>query len=455
MLAGLVLAAPCLADEPWLLAEALATPVWLELTGETRVRFESLDGQFRAGGSGGDQQLALRTLVFAGLGQGSVRGGVELQDSRAYLVDSGSPLSQSMVNPLDVLQAWVLLELPFARRPETVSELRLGRMTLGIGSGRQVERFEFANVLTSFTGVHYRGVLGGGHELQAFYTAPVDRRPRDRDGLESNRHEWNREEWGRRFWGVHYRHAELLGTRLPRFWAELFVYGLDESDRRGVPTPNRNYLTPGFRLFRVPNAGSWDWEIETAWRFGSRRATADPGDVDGLDVRARMLFAAVGYAFDHPWRPRIAIEHYYASGDRNPDDGRFDQYEFLFGGRRTDLGQTGIHGPLVPANLRAPGLRLEARPSPRLDGRLVWKVASLAEACDAWVAAGVRDPAGRSGRFIGHTLDGRFRYWMIPNSLRVEAGASAILRGRFAKQAPNAAHAGNTRYGYVQLTAYF
>ncbi|MAR29136.1 MAG: hypothetical protein CMD51_06260, partial [Gammaproteobacteria bacterium] len=34
-------------------------PNWLKLDGETRARFETMDGQFRANGSGGDQLLAL------------------------------------------------------------------------------------------------------------------------------------------------------------------------------------------------------------------------------------------------------------------------------------------------------------------------------------------------------------------------------------------------------------
>ena len=77
-------------------------PDWLKLDGETRARFETLGGQFRANGSGGDQLLALRTLLRAQVQvpTSAVQDnhapafslGIELQDSRTYLGDDGTPL---------------------------------------------------------------------------------------------------------------------------------------------------------------------------------------------------------------------------------------------------------------------------------------------------------------------------------------------------------------------------
>ncbi|MBX3707784.1 MAG: alginate export family protein [Pseudomonadales bacterium] len=453
--AGLVAAATSARADAWLLGEALGLPDWLTVAGESRLRFETLDGQFRAGGRGGDQQLALRTLLYAEVARGSATFAFEVQDARAWRHDAGSPLTTGMVNPVDVLQAWARFRLPAQIDPALSTEVWLGRQTFSIGSGRQVERFEFANALSGFTGLRFRAVGAAGHELHGFYTTPVARRPDHRAELADNAAEADREAWGRRFWGLHYRHAEPLGTRLPRLWTEAFVYGLTESDRAGEPTLERRYVTPGIRVFRVPQAGAWDFELESAWRTGSRRASADPADREDLDVSAWMLFAGLGWTFDVAARVRLALEYSHTTGDRDPDDGNYDQYEYSFGGRRTDLGNTGIFGPLLPANLRAAGLRVEFRPDTRLDGRVIWKRAWLDEARDAWVGAGVRDPAGASGRSIGRLVDGRVRYWVVPGALRAEAGGGVLRGGRFPREAPNAAAAEDSRYGYLQVTVYF
>ena len=84
-----------------------------------------------------------------------------------------------------------------------------------------------------------------------------------------------------------------------------------------------------------------------------------------------------------------------------------------------------------------------------------WKAAWLAESRDAWVTARLQDPDGRSGDFIGHLVDGRVRYWALLNTLRLEAGGSALRKGRFARQAPGAPPDDDTWFGYLQATVYF
>lgn len=42
-----------------------ASKEWFSLHGEARIRYETVDGQFRAGGKGGDQAIAMRTLMLA------------------------------------------------------------------------------------------------------------------------------------------------------------------------------------------------------------------------------------------------------------------------------------------------------------------------------------------------------------------------------------------------------
>jgi len=268
------------------------------------------------------------------------------------------------------------------------------------------------------------------------HALPTARFPNDRPALDDNELSGDEEQWERRIFGLHYRRADAFTNLVPDVWAEVFLYGLEERDTEDFPTPDRSYLAPGFRLYRAPKAGQWDVDLEGAWRHGTRYASADPEDTQSLAVNASMLHAEVGYTFDVAWQPRFAFEYYWASGDDDPTDLNFDHHERLFGSRRSDLNNTSIHGPLTPANLNAPGFRIDVKPSDRWDGRFYYHAAHLASATDSWVIARRRDPTGQSGSFIGHVLDARARYWVAPDRLRLEVGASG-LRSPFNSQAWN------------------
>ncbi len=425
-------------------------PEYLSISGETRMRYETLDGQFRAGGTGSDQMLLFRTLVHTKLDTGPITFGLELQDSRTYLDDDGTPNSSSITNPLDILQLYAQFDTFGLLGSDSKTNVKIGRQTVSIGSKRQIERVSFANVIKAYTGVHALSKNDRGDELHFAYVVPIDRNPADRiNDLDDNSLSGDSEEWDRRIWAIHYRRANFIPSIAEDIWGEVFVYGLNEEDNSTTATPNRDYIGPGFRLYRKPKTKQWDMDVEGVWRTGSRRATSLPTDTTDLDVDAQMLFSAVGYTFNAPWQPRLALEYYYASGDEDPSDNKFDQYERLFGSRRTDLNNTSIHGPLTPANLSAPGARIQVKPNDRWDARLAYSAAFLASDTDAWVIAKQRDATGQSGDFIGHTLDGRARYWVIPDSLRFDMGASVFLKGDFAKNAPNASDEDETFFGYT------
>ncbi|MEQ8404852.1 MAG: alginate export family protein [Oceanicaulis sp.] len=437
---------------PLVLAAALAGQAAepaprFSLEGEARVRYETLEGQFRAGRGGGDQLLAFRSLLHGRADLGAVAVGVELQDSRTYLDDAGTPLSSSYVNALDILQAYAELDTPSPLQGASAS-LTLGRQTVSIGSKRQIERVSYANVIKAYTGAHYEA-SAEDRALHLIVVVPVDRRPGSRTGVDDNAVVADREQWSRLIWGAHYRH------RRGAVWLEGFVYGLHEEDSDTFETPDRRYVTPGVRAYRAPSLAAFDYDVEAALRFGSRRASSAAADTEDLDVAAAMLLAKLGYSFDTPWRLHLAAEYYYASGDEDPDDGRFDQYERLFGGRRTDLNNTSLHGPLTPANLSAPGLRLSGRPSPQSDFWVKLSAPSLASDTDSWVIARLRDPSGRSGAFLGYALDGRARWRPGPEGLEFEAGASALFMQGFAREVPGAPDADRTLFGYLQAAYTF
>jgi len=445
-----------LAQDAFRLQEAVNAPEWLTLKGETRIRYESLEGQFRSNRQGSDQLLLLRTLLHAEVDTGQIVLGAELQDSRTYLGDEGTPLSNSLANPLDFLQLYARVEeLPGLLGESSQSHLTLGRQTVSIGSKRQIERVSYANVIKGYTGGYLLSESQRGDELHTFLVVPIARFPNTRPQIDGNVLEADQEQWGRRIWGVHYRRSNILPDVVPDLWGELFVYGLEEDDTTEFQTPNRSHIAPGFRLYRKPSVGRWDIDLEAALRNGTRFETSNPADTQSLNVKASMLVGIIGYTFDAPWEPRLSLEYYFASGDDDPNDLNFDQHERLFGGRRTDLNNTSIHGPLTPANLSAPGFRIQVTPSDRWDGWFQYHAAHLAAKTDSWVIARLRDPSGQSGKFIGHELDARVRYWVVPNSLRLELGASGLIFGRFPKTVPNGPEGNGTLFGYTQLTFTF
>ena len=65
VLVGIMMASQAQAAEsaPWRLQEAAGLPDWISLSGTFRIRYEGLHNQFRAGKTGNDQIIALRTTL--------------------------------------------------------------------------------------------------------------------------------------------------------------------------------------------------------------------------------------------------------------------------------------------------------------------------------------------------------------------------------------------------------
>lgn len=409
-------------------AAAAQDAAGFSLEGSTRWRYEHLSGQFRAGGSGGDQGVYGRTFLEARYEGRGWAAGAELIDSRGYLNDAGSPLSTNLVNAHDLLQAYVELDAGAHTR------VRLGRLTLDSGSRRFIARNNFRNTRNAFTGVEAVSRLGESFTLQLMALAPVQRRPSERARLLDNEFELDREAETQRFYGAHLTRAGA-GAR-PSL--ETFLYVLDD----GGQGADRLLFTPGARVLRPRNAGGVDFDLEGALQFGSRGA---------LDVFGHTWHGHVGYTFEAALSPRIAVEIDHASGDDDAEDGAFNEYDRLFGLRREDFGETGIAGPFRRQNITSFGGRGEIREG-RFDARMNLKAHWLASPSGAWGGAGVIDASGESGQFIGVYMSGRTRYRLVPDRVELEAGGGYLARGRFAKTAPNRGEDENTVYLYTMIT---
>ena len=439
--------APAPARSPWRIADALRSPAWLHVGATQWIRYEHLHHPFRAGAVHDDHGLSLRTTLDVEVEIDSLEFGVEVVDARIHLTDAETPLDTTSSDPFDILQAYVGAELPDVFLPGAVGRVRAGRMTMDVGSRRFVARNRFRNTINAFTGVDLEWTTAASDHVRVFATVPVRRLPDEGPRLARNEVELDRENVGTIMWGAFYgSRAWHAGVRL-----EAYVLGLREQDRVSVATRNRRLLTPGFRMHRPAERGDVDVEVEAAGQLGRSRATTRAEDEADLDHLAVFAHLSLGYTGDAVWRPRIVLQYDYASGDADPEDGANGRFDPLFGARRFELGPTGLYGALARSNLNAPGARAEVRPHEMVDGFVAYRGVWLAQRRDAWTTSGLRDVSGSSGAFVGHQLEASIRWRPLVGNVTIDVGGATLVRGRFAKTAPNAGRGGDPAYVYGQV----
>lgn len=434
-------------EAPFRLQTALESPEWLRFGLTHRSRYEHLFGQPRVGAPGEDQGLALRTTARLEVGTGGVAVGVELIDSRMYFTDENTPLDTTLIDPLDVLRAYVAIEVPDVGLDGATLRARAGRLTIDVGSRRLVARNGFRNTINAFGGVDLEWTSPEADVVRVLALVPVQRLPTSRAALADHALELDREVAGAILFGAWVSPRALPGD----VRTEGYVLALHERDADPlVPTRDRRIVTPGVRVHRPPGRDRVDLELEVAGQLGVSRASTDPLDVTDLDHLALFAHVHAGYRFDLDWALRVEAAFDYATGDASPDDRAQGRFDSLFGGRRFDFGPTGLYGLLARGNLLSPGARIEVAPHPLFDAFVMYRLVWLAEARDAWPAAGLRDPSGASGDFVGHQLEARARF-RFAGSLNVEVGYAQIFRGPFAIHAPRANAGGDPIYLYAAV----
>ncbi len=425
-------------------------PDWLTFSIEHRTRYEVMDDVFRRGAHGNDQVLAFRTLVFAEARYRGFHLGGEFEDSRIALDSPGTPVSTSLVNPAELLQAYLAWEGRNLFGSGLDLAIKGGRQTLDFGSRRLIARNRFRNTINGFDGIDLQVQRRGAWQWRSFFVFPVARLPAGKAALRKGQTEFDEEHAGTFFTGTFFGF-----DRLPlQSHGELYAYYLHEEDSDRVASKNRKLWTPGFRWYRKPQAGQLDFELETALQTGSSRVSTS--SVNSLDHFAWFGHAALGYTFDLPWRPRLLAQYDYASGDDDPSDGKNRRFDTLFGARRFEFGPTSIWGAFARANLNTPGFRVQVKPGRGVSGFFAYRAFWLAEKRDAWTGAKLQDPTGRSGRFLGHQVEIRARWRAIPQRLLLEAGWAHLFKGKFARNAPSAPrNRGDADYFYTQTSLSF
>jgi hypothetical protein len=442
-----IIAVPAHAQTP---AKGDSDGVQFTVDATTRARFEAIAGQFRPNVPVDDMFVSFRTTVAAKVELGPVSVGGEIVDARGYGQRDGSSVRTGEVDALEPIQAYVAYAASNAFAKGATATVTAGRWSLDIGSSRLVGRTDFPNTVQSYLGGLFDWRSKGKDRIIVFWAKPFSTLPDDVAGIENNEVELDRAGGNMTFFGASATIAKAFGN----VSAEGYGYRLAEDDRSARLTRNRHLVTTGLRLRRAPAKGKFDFEGEGAYQWGTARATAAVSDVRDLDVRAGFAHAEAGWTSARGWTPRVSAMFDYASGDGR-DTGTYGRFDTLFGARRADFGPTALYGPVSRANLISPGLRLEGKPSRRLDFMASLRGLWLAQETDSFASTGVRDRTGASGRYAGTQFEARARRWLVPDRLRLEVGGAYLAKGGFLHDAPNAPDTGDTRYVYVDLAASF
>jgi hypothetical protein len=397
---------------PGLLHRSLGAPGWLVLGGEQRTRYEGLDGSWRMNEPGGGQLISMRTRLQAGIQNlfDPVRFLIEVQDSRGPLTTTGAYINTNNVNELDIQQLHADL---FSRNflgTGVPTVLKVGRINMDLGRGRWVARNQFRNATNAFDGLEWQ--LGDERrwQVRSFLVQPVRRFVRKLDP-------WAPDE-DSTFWGAYFE-----SRMLP--WLETTFHYFGHSSEG----PGRDFNMLGGRIRKQPTPGQFDYEIESSYQFGN---------IDTQTRFAHFHHGEIGYTFDMPWTPQALLKFDYASNG----------FDILYGRRSFELHPTGIFGPFQRSNMASPGTRILVKPIDRTYVFVQYRAWWLADDSSAWVGTGLRDSTGRSGNFVGQTVEMRAR-WGLGENLFLQAGYAYFAFGPFAEQAPGSPVTRDAHYGYL------
>lgn len=275
------------------------------VSGSTRVRVETIGGQFRPNAPASDSFVSFRTMVAAKLDIGAFTVGGELVDARGYGEDAHSSVRTNEINDLEPAQAYL------AWRPAKGVQLTAGKFSIDIGSSRLVGRTDFPNGVPTYLGARLEAQDSHKNQLILFWTRPFTALPETPADIYDNKVQLDRAGENIEFFGASATLLKLYGNTA----LETYGYRLVEHDRATHLTRNRRLVTFGARLRRAPAKAAFDYEVEAALQRGTARATVSAGDLRDLAVRAGFAHAEAGWTFASKWTPRVSALFDYASGE--------------------------------------------------------------------------------------------------------------------------------------------
>lgn len=347
-------------------------------------------------------RLRLRTEASVG---DWFKGVVEVVDGREEESER-HPRPQN--DELDLHQAYVQL----GNKPLSV---RLGRQEIDLGSRRVVAAPTWNNLLRSFDAarVMYTSDVVDVSAFCGSVVVPVD-------------DEFNRHRRDERFSGIFTtlkpvkdHKIDLYAFRLHTWNDDYYVTSEDK-----VKGPVRLY-TYGARTYGNITK-RWTYDVE---------AVMQRGHYSNDEVRAYAFHADTAYTLDLPWEPTIQPVFNWASGDKNPTDGRRNTFTPLYPSTHNMFG--GITDVVTWSNAEVVGLRFRVKPVKKLligfEAHRYW----LVEDTDSWYTTSMksrrRDKTGKSGDDLGCEV-GMWARYTVSKQCDIEGGAARFFPGQFVEK---------------------
>ena len=430
---------------PWRLQDELNNP-HIIINGQSLLRFESLDGQYRSGRGDSEQMLIIRHRLSAGITLGHWSLVTELMDARQRLADSRSPISNGMVNTLEFVQTYVKYRGESVLAAGDSLDLKFGKQVMDLGGRRLIASTRFRGSENAFSGLRADWRSAGGTQLTGLFFNPVHRRPSDRDALLDNQRETDLILSGTRFYGASLK-TSPFGEDIA---LEITGLRLDENSSRRLPTAERDITTFGGRLNYTPPS-PFSLEMEGYYQWGESKLS--PTGSQLLDHRAWFGHVDIGWQFEAPMSPKISLLYDYASGDKDPTDGQNNRFSSLYGVQPPDFGWTGIYGAFIRDNLKSAGIRLQLQPHKRFSVQATLRNMSLAASRDRWVKARLQDASGAAGNNLGSQLNVKAVWKLIPGNLRLMLGYSQLFAGSYQRTLTGETF--DTHYGFIETVVDF
>lgn len=417
LLFSMLLIVPALAQQTPVAASFVASdelnkalPKWLRFSGEYRARLEGFGGgAFRDDNN--DAYLLNRFRVNMKIQPAAwLKFNLQGQDARVFWKNQ-NPAAPPFQDTMDLRQAYVEI----GDSEKKTFGLRAGRQEIVFGEQRLVGHVSWLNTARTFDAVRLT-LRHNGYRLDSFASSVVQ--PVDGEFNRAFRTKADN------FHGL-YGGIEKL---VPAALVEPFLFW---RVTRGLRTEllepgNRDFKTIGFRwVGKLP--ANFDYGAEMAGQTGSLGA-------DTIDAWAGHWL--VGHTVPAVrYKPRLVAEYNYATGDKNPRDGRRGTFDQLY---PTGHDKYGLADQVGWRNIHHVRAGVELRPHPKWLLMPNYHSYWLASATDAlYAASGVaiaRVADGSAGRRVGQELDISAVY-SLNKQTQIGAGFAHLFPGTFLKKA--------------------